>query len=33
LLIDVIFAAVSNQCPQRPPVWETLPALKLQQKV
>jgi len=26
LLIDVIFAAVSNQCPQRPPVWETLPA-------
>jgi hypothetical protein len=30
---DVIFATVSNQCPQRPPVRETLPALKLQQKV
>ena len=29
LSIDVIFAAVSNQCPQRPPVWETLPALKV----
>jgi hypothetical protein len=26
LSVDVIFAAVSNQCPQRPPVRETLPA-------
>jgi hypothetical protein len=26
LSADVIFAAVSNQCPQRPPVRETLPA-------
>jgi len=25
LVVDVIFAAVSNQCPQRPPVRETLP--------
>jgi hypothetical protein len=33
LSLDVIFAAVSNQCPQRPPVRETLPTLKLQQKV
>jgi len=24
--VDVIFAAVSNQCPQRPTVRETLPA-------
>jgi hypothetical protein len=30
---DVIFAAVSNQCPQETARWETLPALKLQQKV
>jgi hypothetical protein len=29
LAVDVIFAAVSNQCPQRPPVRETLPALNV----
>jgi hypothetical protein len=29
LTADVIFAAVSNQCPQRPPVRETLPALNV----
>jgi hypothetical protein len=27
--VDVIFAAVSNQCPQRPPVRETLPTLNV----
>ena len=27
--VDVIFAAVSNQCPQRPPVRENLPALNV----
>ena len=27
--VDVIFAAVSNQCPQRPPVRETLPSLNV----
>ena len=26
---DVIFAAVSNQCPQRPPVRESLPTLNV----
>lgn len=29
LAADVIFVAVSNQCPQRPPVRETLPALNV----
>jgi hypothetical protein len=29
LAVDVIFAAVSNQCPRRPPVRETLPALNV----
>ena len=27
--VDVIFAAVSNQCPQRPPVRENLPTLNV----
>jgi hypothetical protein len=29
LPVDVIFAAVSNQCPQETAVRETLPALKV----
>jgi hypothetical protein len=29
LAVDVIFAAVSNQCPQRPPVRENLPTLNV----
>jgi hypothetical protein len=29
LAVDVIFAAVSNQCPQRPSFRETLPALNV----
>jgi hypothetical protein len=29
LAADVIFAAVSNQCPQRPPVRESLPTLNV----
>ena len=29
LTVDVIFAAVSNQCPQRPPLGKTLPALNV----
>jgi hypothetical protein len=29
LAVDVIFAAVSNQCPQRPLIRKTLPALNV----